>query len=61
MMKTTFTTLFTGCLLTVSSFQLHAQSTLAVNCYDTDTPFNSVSINDEIVEYGIVSSTPGFT
>ena len=59
-MKTTLTILFTGCLLTVSSFQLHAQSTLAVNCYDSDTPFNSVSINDEIVEYGTVSSTPGF-
>lgn len=38
----------------------NAQSTLAVNCYDTDTPFNSVSLDENIVEYGIVTPEPGF-
>jgi hypothetical protein len=47
-------------LFLVSSVNLFAQSTLAVNCYDTDTPFNSVSLNDEVIEYGIVSPIPGF-
>lgn len=38
----------------------NAQSTLAVNCYDTDTPFNSVSLDENIVEYGLVTPEPGF-
>lgn len=38
----------------------NAQSTLAVNCYDTETPFNSVSLDENIVEYGLVTPEPGF-
>lgn len=38
----------------------NAQSTLAVNCYDTDTPFNSVSLDENVVEYGLVTTEPGF-
>ncbi|WP_300661309.1 hypothetical protein [Fluviicola sp.] len=38
----------------------NAQSTLAVNCYDTETPFNSVSLDEHVVEYGLVTPEPGF-
>ncbi|MNU78427.1 hypothetical protein D3C71_680160 [compost metagenome] len=38
----------------------NSQSTLAVNCYNTDTPFNSVSLDENIVEYGLVTPEPGF-
>lgn len=59
-MKTTITSLFSACLLSFVSSQVYAQSTLAVNCYDSDTPFNSISINDEVVEYGVYGLEPGF-
>lgn len=49
---------FFVCVLTAHSGS--AQSTLAVNCYDTDTPFNSVSLDENIVEYGVIAPEPGF-
>jgi hypothetical protein len=50
-------TCFTSFLLT-SAF--YAQSELAVNCYDSGTPFNSVSIDNEIVEYSVCGLQQSF-
>jgi hypothetical protein len=49
-----FSTLF---LLSSASF---GQSDLAVNCYNSDTPNNSFSINDTIVEYNVCGVQPAF-
>lgn len=49
---------FLACSSIISS--LNAQSELTVNCYPVDTPFNSVSLNNDIVEYGICSQEAAF-
>ncbi|MDH4474124.1 MAG: hypothetical protein QE487_16065 [Fluviicola sp.] len=39
---------------------LNAQSELTVNCYPENTIYNSVSLNNDIVEYGLCSTEPAF-
>lgn len=49
---------FLACSSIISS--LNAQSELTVNCYPENTVYNSVSLNNEIVEYGICSQEAAF-
>ena len=56
-MKHIYTTFFAlSCLVST----LNAQSELTVNCYPENTPYNSVSINNDVVEYGICGQEPAF-
>jgi hypothetical protein len=42
-----------------SSF-VYGQSELAVNCYNSDTPFNSFSIDNNVIEYALCGVQPSF-
>ncbi len=44
----------------VLTFSAYGQSTLAVNCYNSDTPFNSFSIDDNVIEYNLCGLQPSF-
>lgn len=39
---------------------VYGQSTLSVNCYDSETPYNSFSIDNNIVEYNLCGLQPSF-
>lgn len=51
---TYFVTLMLG-----SSFT-YGQSELAVNCYNSDTPFNSFAIDNNVIEYALCGVQPSF-
>jgi len=56
-MKHFYTTFFAlSCLVSA----LNAQSELSVNCYPSNTLYNSVSINNDVVEYGVCGQEPAF-
>lgn len=40
--------------------KLNAQSELTINCYPANTPFNSFSLNNDVVEYGLCGAEPAF-
>lgn len=38
----------------------YGQATLSVNCYDSETPFNSFAIDNEVIEYSLCGLQPSF-
>lgn len=48
-----------GALILGSSIT-YAQSELAVNCYNSDTPFNSFAIDNNVIEYALCGVQPSF-
>lgn len=51
-------TYFTALLLASST--VFGQSELAVNCYNSDTPFNSFAIDNTVIEYSLCGTQPSF-
>lgn len=50
-------TYFSAIILTSMAY---GQSELAVNCYNSDTPFNSYAIDNVVIEYGLCGLQPSF-
>ena len=50
-------TYFTALVLTSLAY---GQATLSVNCYNSDTPYNSFAIDNEVIEYSLCGLQPSF-
>ncbi|WP_430406733.1 T9SS type A sorting domain-containing protein [Fluviicola sp.] len=44
----------------LASSSAYGQATLSVNCYNSDTPFNSFAIDDNVIEYSLCGTQPAF-